>query len=106
MGKEWSDWQIGYVLIGIFLCLLVTSLLLTPNTRKFNRHFRVLSFDQRKAPDLSDIGEQLKAAGSFKKQRVLSPSEFRIFAIVEHELASLGSGHRVFAQTSLGEILK
>lgn len=59
-------------------------------------------------PDLTDVGQQLHAvmAGSFQKQRVMTASEYRLFAIVESEIASQRSGCRVFAQTSLGEILK
>jgi hypothetical protein len=45
-------------------------------------------------------------AGSFEKQRVLSPSEYRVFTIVEVEIAAQRAGYRVFAQTSLGEILR
>ena len=45
-------------------------------------------------------------AGSFEKQRVLSPSEYRVFAIIESEITAQGGGYRVFAQTSLGEILR
>jgi hypothetical protein len=64
--------------------------------------------DQQQRPDLTDVGQQLHAvmAGSFEKQRVLSPSEYRVFAIVEDEIAAQRAGYRVFAQTSLGEILR
>lgn len=44
-------------------------------------------------------------AGSFKRQRVLSPLEYRVFQIVEGEAAAQRAGYRVFAQTSLGEII-
>lgn len=59
-------------------------------------------------PDPTDVGEQLKAvmAGSFSRQRVLSPSEYRPFKIIETELLASRSGFRIFAQTSLGEILR
>jgi hypothetical protein len=64
-------------------------------------------FDQQR-PDLTDVGQQLHAvmAGSFERRRVLSPSEYRVFAIVENEISVLRLGYRVFAQTSLGEILR
>jgi hypothetical protein len=45
-------------------------------------------------------------AGSFEKRRVLELSEYRVFKIVENEIAVQCAGYRVFAQTSLGEILK
>ena len=41
---------------------------------------------------------------TFTKARVMSPSEYRVFKIVENEVAAAGRGHRVFAQTSLGEV--
>lgn len=57
---------------------------------------------------LADPTCQLHAveAASFHKQRVLSRAEYRVFKIIENEMAIIGEGHRVFAQTSLGEILK
>lgn len=63
---------------------------------------------QNQGLDLVDPAQQLNAvmAASFSKQRVLSRSEYRVFKIIEDEVAIAGKGHRVFAQTSLGEILK
>jgi len=98
---------------GVVVLLVLAFLFLgrsgfRPYKRRFRRSFRLLNFDRQQSGHLVDIGEQLKAVmgGSFKKQRVLSSSEFRIFAIVEEEVAALRSGCRVFAQTSLGEILR
>jgi len=45
-------------------------------------------------------------AGSFQKQRVLSSSEYRVFKIVEDDVAASRGGYRVLAQTSLGEVLQ
>jgi hypothetical protein len=45
-------------------------------------------------------------AASFEKQRLLSASEYRVFAVVEEELTVRGGGYRAFAQTNLGEILR
>jgi hypothetical protein len=45
-------------------------------------------------------------AGSFEKRRLLNSSEHHLFAIVEEEIAAHNAGYRVFAQTSLGEILR
>lgn len=44
-------------------------------------------------------------AGSFKKRRLLSAGEYRAFKIIEDCIAAARRGYRVFAQTSLGEIL-
>lgn len=41
----------------------------------------------------------------FERQRLLNWSEYDVFKIVEEEIRSLRKGHRVFAHTSLGEIL-
>lgn len=96
----------------IALLVLIFIVVLLVDTMKQQRRrsqfpFRLLRFDQQK-PDLTDVGQQLRAvmAGSFEKQRVLSSSEFRVFAIIEGEIAAQRAGYRVFAQTSLGEILK
>lgn len=58
-------------------------------------------------PDLADVGQQLNAvmAAPFKKRKVLSRLEYRAFRIVEDNIAKMGGGYRVFAQTSLGQIL-
>lgn len=57
---------------------------------------------------VKDNAAQLRAvmAGSFEKRRVLSYEEYRIFKIVESLINRARAGHRVFAQTSLGEILR
>jgi hypothetical protein len=57
--------------------------------------------------DPTDVGEQLKTvmAASFAKKKVLSFPEYRVFKLIEDETARRDSGHRLFAQASLGEIL-
>ena len=54
-----------------------------------------------------DPVQQLNAvmAGAFRKQRLMNTSEYRVFRIVEADIAAAHKGHRVFAQTSLGEVL-
>jgi len=60
------------------------------------------------APDLSNPGQQLNVvmAAAFKKQQLLSSAEWKVFKIVEDETAAARPGYRVFAQTSLGEVLR
>jgi hypothetical protein len=60
-----------------------------------------------RAPERSNPGQQLNAvmAAPFEKRKLLSLAEFKVFRIVEEEIAAARRGHRVFAQTSLGEIL-
>jgi hypothetical protein len=76
-----------------------------PGPRRFYR--APLRFDKDLAPDLKDVGQQLHAvmAASFQKQRLLSSSEYRAFEIIETDIAAARRGYRVFAQTSLGEVL-
>ena len=45
-------------------------------------------------------------AASFQRRRVLSASEYRAFKVIEDDMAAARRGYRVFAQTSLGEILQ
>jgi hypothetical protein len=73
-----------------------------------HRYYRTPFRPEKKlAPDRSDPGQQLKAvmAAPFEKRRLLSLAEYQVFKIVEEETAAARRGHRVFAQTSLGEIL-
>lgn len=42
---------------------------------------------------------------SFKRKQILNFGEYRVFRIIEAELISIRRGYRVFAQTSLGEII-
>ncbi len=64
-------------------------------------------FESALAPDLRDAGQQLNAvmAASFQRRRLLSPSEFQAFKVIEGDIAAARLGYRVFAQTSLGEVL-
>lgn len=58
-------------------------------------------------PDTSDAALQLNAtmAGTYEKRRILNHSEYRVFRIIEEDVAAARKGFRVFAQTCLGEIL-
>lgn len=42
----------------------------------------------------------------FERQNLMNKTEFRVFATVERIVARSGSGYRVMAQTSLGEVLR
>jgi hypothetical protein len=70
--------------------------------------FSTLKANHEYGGDRSDVGEQLHTvmSGSFEKRQVLSESEYRLFALVEREVAVRRAGCRVFAHTSLGEILR
>jgi len=53
-------------------------------------------------------GEQLHAVmeGTFQKRRLMNHAEYRVFKAIEDEILAERTGHRVFAQTSLGEVLQ
>jgi hypothetical protein len=106
-------YSIGW--IAIIVCGVLLLFLFEPKTRSsFRRYSRYRSsytpyqFEKRPIPDLSDVAQQLHAVmgASFEKQRVLSNSEYRVFRIVEAEVTAERRGYRVFAQTSLGEVLR
>ena len=103
---------VAYGIGLLVLIFIVLPFFVTVITQKKRHRFRFSStpfkFDQRQRPDFADVGHQLRAvmAASFEKQRVLSQAEYRVFAIVEEEIAAHGTGYRVLAQTSLGEILR
>ena len=45
-------------------------------------------------------------AASFERRRLLNRSEYQAFKIIEADIAAARRGYRVFAQTSLGEVLR
>jgi hypothetical protein len=103
--------QAGALLVIALLMLLALAarqFIAKPRRRFFRRPYRLYSFDKRQKAIPIDVGQQLHAvmAASFQKQRLLSASEYRVFAVVEQELAVRGDGYRAFAQTNLGEILR
>lgn len=58
--------------------------------------------------DVSDVDEQLSfvTAVEFERQPLLNKGEFRVLLVLEGVVRELRSGHRVMAQTSLGEVLR
>lgn len=107
-----DDVRGGALLLVLALVVLIVAQAsrLIPASRRgrFRTLYRRSRADQDRAPDLSDIGRQLRAvmAASFQKRRVLNSSEYRVFKIIEDDLAVMRRGYRVFGQTSLGEILQ
>jgi hypothetical protein len=57
---------------------------------------------------IADPKNQLEAIAKvdFERQRLLNASERRVFIALEAMVAELGAGHRVMAQTSVGELLR
>lgn len=63
---------------------------------------------QARDPDFWAVAQQLDAvmAAPFAKKRLLGYSEYQVFRIIEHYILESCRGYRVFAQTSLGEVLQ
>ncbi|WP_370307925.1 DUF2726 domain-containing protein [Sphingobium abikonense] len=112
LGLELGDLQVGELLLilalGVLIAVQASRLLPRGRRSRFRRRYWRPNAGQEQAPDLSDIGGQLRAvmAATFQKRRVLSSSEYRVFKIIEDDLAAMRRGYRVFGQTSLGEILQ
>jgi Protein of unknown function (DUF2726) len=107
-GARTASIVLGLSVIIFFVVIGVSKAVRSPRRRRFRSAYPFGGPYWNRGFDLADPIRQLHAveAASFQKQRVLSGSEYRVFKIIEDEVATLGKGHRVFAQTSLGEILK
>ena len=99
---------LGLSMIVFFVVVGASGVLRSSRRRRFRTAYPFGRPYWNQDFDLADPARQLHAvmAASFQKQRVLSGSEYRVFKIIEDEVAALGKGHRAFAQTCLGEILK
>ncbi len=99
---------LGLSMIVFFVVVGASGALRSPRRRRFRTVYPFGRPYWNRDFGLADPLWQLHAveAASFQKQRVLNSSEYRVFKIIENEVATFGNGHRVFAQTCLGEILK
>ena len=96
--------------VGIF-SLIAAFVQFAPIERR--RTARVYDFDRAKSlrtepPSRRDSADQLRIVmgAKFEPKKVMGLDEYRMFQAVETEMAAIGGGHRVFAQTCLGEVLK
>jgi hypothetical protein len=66
------------------------------------------NFQDEQGSAVQHFGRQLQSVmiSSFEKRRIMNASEYRTFRTIEDEMAAIRKGHRVFAQTCLGEILQ
>lgn len=62
----------------------------------------------RRISDVTDVTQQLGFVSrvAFEPTPLLNKSEFQVFLLLEQVVREVGGGHRVMAQTPLGEILK
>lgn len=89
------------ILIALALAAIAIYLLMDSLQRRSRRGKPYLK-------PVTDPAEQLRnvMAADFSARKVMSSAEYRVFQAVEAEIRSARDGHRVFAQTSLGEILQ
>ncbi|MGH6829656.1 MAG: DUF2726 domain-containing protein, partial [Methylocella sp.] len=99
---------IALAMFIVFMVACTSGFVRRPRWHHSGSPYRTSGFEQDQGRDLQDLGQQLHAvmAASFGKRRVLSYSEYQAFKIIEEEMTAAQRGHRVFAQTSLGEILQ
>jgi hypothetical protein len=102
------DDQIMLLMAALVLIVLIGFLVANASRRQNGRTSHFSEFKHAPPPDFSDVGQQLHfvMAGSFQRRRLLNFSEYRVFKVIDHEIATAQRGHRVFAQTSLGEVLQ
>jgi hypothetical protein len=94
--------------LAVIIVILLRDIGRRERYRYYRGPFRLLRFKRQQKFRSVDVTQQLFAvmASSFEKRRILSGSEYRLFTIVESEIAAQRNGYRVFAQTNLGEVLK
>lgn len=106
-----STFEAGYnvnmallLLLGLIFIALAAIYAIDRALRS-NRSFRPRRWQDGR--DIRDAGQQLHAvmAATFDRRRLLNAPEYRLFKLVEEEAQMASRGHRVFAQTSLGEVL-
>lgn len=58
--------------------------------------------------DITDPKAQMHAISlvNFEKQRLLNKTEYRVLRVLERVVSEAGNGHRIMAQTSLGELIR
>lgn len=90
--------------------LLWAMILLSGALVAYHLHFRA-SLHERRARasrnSIRDAANQLRFVmrARFHKKRTMNKSEYQVFRTIEREVRAINQGHRVFAQTSLGEII-
>lgn len=73
----------------------------TPKQKKF-------SVVPASSPDMANPQAQLEAISkvSFEKRRLLNKTEYKVLQVLEATVNDCGDGHRIMAQTSLGELIQ
>lgn len=113
-----SGLELGYNVQGVALIVIIALLaviyflgvqvgLSALRRQRFWAPYRQSRFEKDLGPDLKDVGNQLHAVmgAPFQKRQILNYSEYHVFKIIEDDITAAHSGYRVFAQTSLGQVL-
>ncbi len=90
------------------LVLIFLSWLLSGGGRRTGWRPRYNPWSRGQTPDVADPAQQLTFVSrvAFERQPLLNKSEFQVLLVLEAVTRELRAGHRVMAQTSLGEILR
>jgi hypothetical protein len=101
--------------VGIAVCAIALVLLLniSATRRAFRKRGRtysrpyVVAAPTQKAPTIPDSADQLRDVmnASFSRRKIMTLDEYHVFKTAEDEARAVGGGMRVFAQTSLGEVI-
>lgn len=106
------NWLDRNIWLGLILVVMVLCLLAALPQGVLGRSFRRRSQGARQPvlpeADGSYLSRQLFDVmdAPFSKQRLLNSHEYWVFRAIEKDVIAARQGYRVFAQTSLGEILK
>jgi len=103
MGDGLSTQTAALIVLCLAIIAFVYALVATDGHSASHRRY----YSASRPLQTVDVARQLQAVSRspFNKRKLLSRSEFRIFRIIEKEVAGARKGYRVFAQACLGEIL-
>lgn len=96
------------LVVLVFVFLNHTKKQTSSRPYKFESGDRKPSLAQHSNLNMVDYSQQLMAveSSSFERQQIMNRTEYRVFKVLETEVASAKKGYRVFVQIPLGEILK
>jgi hypothetical protein len=99
----------GVLFVALFVLFLLRGRHTSPRRSPFRDYsYRSRDFQVEQSSAVQHFGRQLQSVmmSSFEKRKIMNVSEYRLFRVIEEDIASFRKGYRVFAQTCLGEILQ
>lgn len=105
--------EVFFSVIAICAIVLVVLSNLSSATKAFRRRGRtysrpyVVTSPRQGTAAATDSADQLRDVmnASFSRRKIMSLEEYHVFKATEDEARAVGGGMRVFAQTSLGEVI-